>query len=199
MSWLARLKKTTVPPETDPAKPTKPPFAGFAGTPAALSQNSGATTQAANDPAHAQDFDREAFEERAAIMEHDGGLSRTEAEALSLKAEERPLARGIGAEVDRQCWPHTEAMNTAEIDAFTARLHLFTRHGLDFTEAERLADGLVIRDRGEDDRRLCLECLHLRGCGTSWTCNQWRRAGLAVSGVPAETIHVLQRCKGFKS
>lgn len=199
MSWLARLKKTAVGAETDPPKPTKPGFGGFGGTPAGLSQKSGGDAAAANDPAHAQDFDREAFEERAAIMEHDGGLSRIEAEALSLKAEERPSARGIGTEVDRRCWPHTEAMNTAEIDAFTARLHLFTRHGLDFTEAERLADGLVIRDRGEDDRRLCLECLHLRGCGTSWTCNQWRRAGLAVSGVPAETIHVLQRCKGFKS
>lgn len=158
-----------------------------------------APDKAANDPAHAQDFDREAFEERAAIMEYDGGVSRAEAEALSLRVEERSSARVVGAEVDWQCWPHTEAMNTAEIDAFTARLHLFTRHGLNFTETERLADELLKRDRAEDDRRLCLECLHLRGCGTSWTCNQWRRAGLAVSGVPAETIHVLQRCKGFKS
>ncbi|MFN4266004.1 MAG: hypothetical protein ACK4F8_09705 [Aquabacterium sp.] len=199
MSWLARLKKTAVGAETDPPKPTKPGFGGFGGTPAGLSQKSGGDAAAANDPAHAQDFDREAFEERAAIMEYDGGVSRAEAEAFSLKAEEQPPSIGACVGVDRQSWPHTEAMNTAEIDAFTARLHLFTRHGLDFTEAERLADGLVIRDRGEDDRRLCLECLHLRGCGTSWTCNQWRRAGLAVSGVPAETIHVLQRCKGFKS
>lgn len=199
MSWLARLKKTAVGAETDPPKPTKPSFGGFGGTPAGLSQKSGGDAAAANDPAHVQDFDREAFEERAAIMEFDGGLSRTEAEALSLKVDEKPSAGDIGAEVDRQCWPHTESMNTVEIDAFTARLHLFTRHGLDFTEAETLADGLVIRDRGEDDRRLCLECLHLRGCGTSWTCNQWRRAGLAVSGVPAEVVKLMQRCGEFNS
>lgn len=143
--------------------------------------------KAANDPAHAQDFDREAFEERAAIMEYDGGLSRTEAEALA--------AAGMVLDVDRHSWPYTEAMNTAEIDTFTGRLHLFTRHGLDNTEAETLADGLVARDRDEDDRRLCLECRHLRGCGTSWTCNQWQRAGLGLSGIPADQIKVLRRCE----
>lgn len=31
-------------------------------------------------------FDREAFEERAAIMEFDGGLSRFEAETLAARA-----------------------------------------------------------------------------------------------------------------
>ena len=191
MSWLARLKKTTVPPETDPAKPTKPPFAGFAGTPAALSQNSGATTQAANDPAHAQDFDREAFEERAAIMEHDGGLSRTEAEALA--------SEGMTCDPDRHCWPYTSAENSAELESFIARVQLFIGRGLDYTEAETLADSLVIRDREGDDLRLCLECRHLRGGGTSWTCNQWRRAGLVVSGVPAEVVSLPQRCAGFTS
>lgn len=143
--------------------------------------------KAANDPAQAQDFGREAFEERAAIMEYDGGLSRTEAEALA--------AAGMVLDVDRHSWPYTEAMNTAEIDTFTGRLHLFTRHGLNNTEAETLADGLVARDRDEDDRRLCLECRNLRGCGTSWTCNQWHRAGLTLSCIPADQIKVLRRCE----
>jgi hypothetical protein len=200
MTWLARLKKTAVAPEMDPTKPTKPPFVGFVGTPAALSQNSGVPVQAANDPAHAQNFNREAFEERAAIMEHDGGLSRTEAERRAFADGESQRKPEIEADdPDRHSWPRTTAMNTAEIGAFTERLHLFTRHGLDYTEAETLADGLVARDRDQDDRRLCLECLHLRGCDTSWTCNQWRRAGLAVSGVPAEVVKLLQRCEGFNS
>lgn len=199
MTWLARLKKTAMPPEPDPTKPTKPLFVGFVGTPAGLSQKSGAGATAANDPSQAQDFDREAFEERAAIMEFDGGLSRTESERLALSTDGANLKKPEADDPDRHSWPHTTAMNTAEIDTFTLRLHLFTRHGLDFTEAETLADGLVIRDRGEDNRRLCLECLHLRGCGTSWTCNQWRRAGLAVSGVPAEVVKLLQRCEGFNS
>lgn len=191
MTWLARLKKTAVAPDTYPAKPTKPGFGGFGGTPPALSQNSGVTAQAANDPAHAQDFDREAFEERAAIMEHDGGLSRTEAEALA--------ATGMALDVDRHCWPHTEAMNTVEIDTFTGRLHLFTGHGLNYTEAETLADALVARDRDQDDRRLCLECLHLRRGAGFWGCNQWKRAGLAAAGVPADLVKLLQRCEGFTS
>lgn len=190
MTWLARLKKTAVAPEMDPAKPTKPTFAGFAGTPVALSQNSGVDAHAANDPAHGQNLDREAFEEQAAIMVHDGGMSRTEAEALA--------AAGMVLDVDRYCWPHTEAMNTAEIETFMARLHLFAGHCLDYTEAERLADELVARGRDGDDRRLCLECLHLRSGGTSWTCNQRRRAGLAVSGVPTEVVKLLKRCDGFK-
>lgn len=189
MSWLARLKKTAVGAETDPPKPTKPGFGGFGGTPAGLSQKSGGDAAAANDPTHAQDFDREAFEERAAIMEYDSGPSRIKAEALA----------GIKLDPDRHCWPHTSAMNTAEIDTFTLRLHLFTRHGLDYTEAEGLADSLVTRDREGDDRRLCLECRHLQHGIGLWGCNQWRRAGLVVSGMPAEVIKLLQRCEGFNS
>lgn len=103
------------------------------------------------------------------------------------------------ADPDQHCWPHTEAMNTAEIDTFTERLHLFTRHGLDYTEAETLADGLVTRDRDQDDRRLCLECRHLRRGAGLWGCNQWKRAGLAAAGVPADLVKLLQRCEGFTS
>lgn len=99
---------------------------------------------------------------------------------------------------DRHSWPHTTAMNTAEIDTLNARVHLFTRHGLDQTQAEGVADGLVIRDRDGDDRRLCLECLHLRGGGRSWACNQWRAAGLAGAGVPDGWVKLPQRCDGFK-
>jgi hypothetical protein len=36
MSWLARLKNSALPTDVDPAKPTKPAIAGFAGAPAAL-------------------------------------------------------------------------------------------------------------------------------------------------------------------
>ena len=191
MTWLARLKKSAIGPEPIPTKPTKPPFVGSVGTPAALVQNSGGEAKAANDPAHAEDFDREAFNERAAIMQFDGGMSRTVAEALA--------AAGMACDVDRQCWPDTTAMNTAEIDTFAARLHLFTRHGLDYTEAEGLADGLVARDRHIDDRRMCLECSHLRRSAGLWRCGPWQRAGLPVADVPGEVVKLLQRCEGFTS
>ena len=64
---------------------------------------------------------------------------------------------------DRWCWPKTEAMNSAEIERFNARVALFAERGIRTEEAEGLADALVKRDRETDDRRLCLECSHLRG------------------------------------
>jgi hypothetical protein len=197
MTWLARLKKTAVGTDPVPPKPTKPGFGGFGGTPPALSQNSGGDAQAANDPAHVQTFDPEAFAERAAIMEHDGGMSRAEAEAAAAVICGDALD-SEALDSDRHCWPHTEAWNTAEIDTFTARLHLFTRHGLDCAQAEGLADGLVVRDRQTDDRRLCLECSHMRRTGGLWRCGQWQPAGLAAAEVPGEVVKLLQRCEGFK-
>lgn len=148
-----------------------------------------APERAANDPAHVQGFNPEAFEERAGIAQFDGGLSRPDAEALA--------AQGMAFDPDRHCWPHTNAMNTVEIDTFTARVHLLTRHGLDNTEAEGLADALVRRDRGADDRSVCLECSHLRRSAGLWRCGQWQRAGLAVADVPGDLVNLLQRCSAF--
>ena len=99
---------------------------------------------------------------------------------------------------DRWAWPHSQSMTGREIDTFTARLHHFTRRGLAESDAERLADKLVTRDREGDDRRLCLECLHLKSGGGGWGCNQWQRAGLGASGLPAELVRQLQRCDDFK-
>ena len=104
---------------------------------------------------------------------------------------------GDSPDPDRWCWPHSMAMNGAEIDTFTQRLHQFTRRGLAEPEAETRADKLVTRDRESDDRRLCLECLHLKSGGGRWGCNQWQRAGLGASGLPADLVRQLQRCDGF--
>ena len=103
---------------------------------------------------------------------------------------------------DRWCWPHGDAMNTVEIDAFTARLARFTDKGLNLSAAEALADKLVIRDREGDDRRLCLECEHLSGFArTSRRCGNWQAAGIALrphdTQLPAELVLQLQRCDGF--
>ncbi len=89
-------------------------------------------------------------------------------------------------------------MNTGEIDAFTARLSRFTDKGLTPTDAEALADRLTRRDREGDDRRLCLECLHLHRGGR---CGNWQRAGVAMTArdarLPGELLQRLQRCDGF--
>lgn len=141
--------------------------------------------------ATAASFDREAFDERAAILEFDGGMSRADAEALALTG-------GVPvSDPDRNCWPHSSTMNTAEIDAFNERLHLFTRRGLDYSEAERLADRLVIRDRDGDERRMCLECAGLDARGR---CLPARRGAIPGAGRVLEPVTtILQRCEGFTS
>ena len=99
---------------------------------------------------------------------------------------------------DRYCWPHSTAMNTCEIDTFTARLGRFTERGLHLDDAERLADTLVIRDREGDDRRLCLECIHLQGFGR-WRCGNSELANVPPYGVARDLVLMLQRCDGIKN
>ena len=103
---------------------------------------------------------------------------------------------------DRWCWPHTGAMNSAEIDTFTARLAWFTNKELTLQDADALADKLVTRDRESDDRRLCLECFHLSGqSGKTWDCRNWQQAGVASRARDAQLSAALviqpQRCDGF--
>lgn len=100
------------------------------------------------------------------------------------------------ANPDRCCWPHSDAMNGQEIDILKVRLAKFTDKGLSLDEAERLADKLVIRDRELDDRRLCLECVHLQGHGR-WRCGNWLAAGVPQNGMAPDLVARLQRCSGY--
>lgn len=95
---------------------------------------------------------------------------------------------------DRYCWPHSPAMNTAEIDTFYSRLATFTDQGLDMAAVEALADKLVVRDREHDDRRLCIECVHLRGTGFRVCSN---RATSGIAQLSNALVRQLQRCNGF--
>ena len=113
-----------------------------------------------------------------------------------------PAANGPALDPSRWCWPHSQVMTGPEIDTFTARLARFTDKGLGLDAAEALADKLVTRDRDPDNRRLCLECLHLSGgeC-RGWDCRNWQRAGLALKAKDAQLsttlVYQLQRCDGF--
>jgi len=102
---------------------------------------------------------------------------------------------------DRWCWLNSSAMNGREIDTFTARMARFTDRGLDLDTSERLADRLVHRDRGLDDRVVCLECIHLQRLG-GWRCGEWQLSCVAIRArdaqLPAEFVNLLQRCDGFK-
>ena len=111
-------------------------------------------------------------------------------------------AAAVTHDPDRWAWPYSQAMTGREIDTFTARLHHFTRRGLLESDAETLADKLVTRDRDADDRRLCLECVHLAGHAGVWGCRNWQRAGIASTArdarLPAALVNQPQRCDGFK-
>lgn len=95
---------------------------------------------------------------------------------------------------DRWCWPHSSAMNGAEIDTFAVRLPKFTDKGLARTDGEALADKLVVRDRDLDDRRLCMECASLarRVCRAAGTA---RLPGTSRGMEPVRFI--LQRCDAY--
>lgn len=105
-------------------------------------------------------------------------------------------------DLDRWCWPYSSAMNTAEIDTFTARLSRFIDKGLSLADAEALADSLVKRDREMDDRRLCLECIHLHDGGTGrWRCGNAVAAGIGVHAAdaqrPTDLTRLMRHCPGF--
>lgn len=79
-----------------------------------------------------------------------------------------------------------------------ARLRLFARRGLSGTQADALADRLVIRDRDQDERRTCLECSHCTGAAPlSWRCGNHRAAGVGRE-LGSDLAVMLQRCAGFK-
>ena len=101
-------------------------------------------------------------------------------------------------DLDRWCWPHSEAMNRAEIDLFNARLFRFTTRGLSLIEGEALVDKLRQRDREQDERRLCLECAHLQGVVRP-RCGNHGLAEVPAEGIAPELIKSLQRCAGYKS
>lgn len=118
-------------------------------------------------------------------------------EGATSHAEAVNDALAVGIDPDRDCWPHSSAMNGREIDVFMARLTRFTDRGLSYDDAESVADKLVFRDRDCDDRRCCLECTHLRKAAL-WRCSNCQRAGVAREGIPFELVMSLQHCPGFQ-
>ncbi len=172
--WLARLKNEKAP-DTHATKPTKPAqgdakegFVGFVAYPTACFQKIEAVDPGSVKP--------------QTPAANDGAIP-----------DSAPTTNP-----DRWCWPASPAMNLGEIDTFTARLARFTDKGVNYDDAERLADGLVIRDREGDDRRLCLECTHLQGYGR-WHCGNWQAAEVAQQGLARDLVLMLQRCDGFKT
>jgi hypothetical protein len=129
-------------------------------------------------------------------------LSSVLAVASSTILEKHDSSVVVTEDPDRWCWPRSSAMNGVEIGTFETRLHKFTEKGLAGKDGEALADKLVLRDREQDDRRVCMECRHFAGHGAgSWRCGNWQVAGIAIrprdTQLPADLVLQLQRCDGF--
>lgn len=89
---------------------------------------------------------------------------------------------------------HAGGWSDAEIERFMAREARFARLGR-AADSEHLAERMTLRDRQQDDRRLCLECAALadnRRCGLA---AQGRLAGADRRLEPVPIM--LQRCPGF--
>jgi hypothetical protein len=87
-----------------------------------------------------------------------------------------------------QSWSHYTPANAAEIARMAARVERAEALGLSAREADALADRLHLRDREGDDRRLCIECQHIRASGTGWRC-------ASLGSIPREWVATqLQRC-----
>ena len=192
MSWLARLKKQKGA-DTHPTKPTEPGFVGFVGTPDGHIQKISGSVEPANDAPDTWNVYIPPGTSAATI-------AKFRAASSALDAAQRAVGIPPLGNADSDCGPHSTAMTGAEIDTFTARLARFTDKGLDLDAGERMADKLVIRDREQDDRRLCLECLHLHR-GDGWRCRNWQAAGIACRArdaqLPTDLATQLQRCDGF--
>ena len=113
---------------------------------------------------------------------------------------ETPAANAPTADPDHWAWPHSSAWNTSEIELFNRRAALFVRRGASDTEAERLVEKLVQRDREGDSMHACMECRHLQTSG-AWRCGNWQAADVAVRAGDAGLARTMalraQRCPGF--
>jgi hypothetical protein len=89
------------------------------------------------------------------------------------------------------------AWTDADIARFLERRARLLRWGWAEPEAEALAERLVKRDRGGDERRMCIECRHLAGrAAAGWRCGNARTAHVARD-LPAVLVDLPQRCPGF--
>lgn len=92
-----------------------------------------------------------------------------------------------------QQWPHDPASD-AECAAMLDRIRKAESLGATPAEADTVADVLLIRDRQGDDRRLCIECRHVRPDAVGWRCISTLRGPLARDLV----VRQPHRCEGFQ-
>ena len=85
------------------------------------------------------------------------------------------------------------AWTDGDIAWFLDRRARLLRWGWPESDAEKLAERLVKRDREADPRVSCTDCRHYR----PGRCDNHRRAGLNVAEMGRDLAAMLQRCAGF--
>mgnify|MGYP000915412096 CR=1 FL=1 len=89
---------------------------------------------------------------------------------------------------------HAEAWRDSAIVRFEARTDALRRLGFAADDPDDLAERLHLRDVRRDDRRACVECLHLRA--RPWRCANHEAAAVARE-LAGELVTALQACPGF--
>lgn len=75
----------------------------------------------------------------------------TDEQRQQVRAHKTELLALLATDRDRWCWPHSEAMNSAEIARFGQRVEQAMQRGMTEAQAEALANNMVQRDRHPDD------------------------------------------------
>ena len=145
---------------------------------------------------------REAFEERAAILEFDAGMSRAEAEAAAWVCVDAEQQQRRERRAATPATPRIDAAGAAQTGQQTGHRPITGDAAAHRMQAWAWPPDLVqatlarLRARAaDDDRRLCVECRAYdprRG-----RCTTHRRADLYAADVGRDLATTLQRCRGF--
>jgi len=203
MTYLAMLKdlkehkNTSNPPEKDASKTTETLFVGFVAPNSSISENiyTQPTPLIGFNPSHDGDplleilldlgneicdFWKDSEAARAEMRDDILSYPPHQREALMATLE-----GSLRAEKPRFKTRQEETRFTRRINLFFGRV-----------DAKELAQRLMIRDREQDDRRLCLECRHFKPHRLE--CNNFEWAGFTQPKLGSNWVSQLQRCLGFE-
>ena len=203
MTYLAMLKdlneqkNTSIPPEKDASKTTETVFVGFVAPNFSVSENNHTQPkpQIGFNPSHDSDPLLEILLDlgnKICYFWDDSEVARAEmrSDILSYPPHQREalLATLEGSLRAKKA----RFKNRQEEARFTQRMNLFFGR----VDAKELAKRLMIRDREQDDRRLCLECRHFKPHRLE--CNNFEWAGFTQPKLGSNWVNQLQRCLGFE-
>ena len=203
MNYLAMLKdlkehkNTFIPPEKDASKTTETLFVGFVAPNSSISENifthfkplTGFDPSLDGDPLLEILLD---LGNEICDYWNDSEAARAEMrdDILSYPPHQREALMATLEGSRRADKPRFKTRQ--EEVRFTQRMNLFFGR----VDAKELAQRLMIRDREQDDRRLCLECRYFKPHRLE--CNNFEWAGFTQPKLGSNWVNQLQRCLGFE-